>query len=306
MMLFCGIPSEPPLALAIAAAAAAGYPHAVFNQRDSHAASIELMVRDGHVDGRLDLRDGPLELDRVTGVLTRLVEPASLPESRRRLADPVARRRAETVAAGLSEWLELTPARVLNRNAAGASNMSKPYQAAMVRRAGFRSPPTLLTNDPDCVRDFRRRHGRVVYKSISSVRSIVRELTDADDDAIARVRALPTQFQALVPGVDIRVHVVGERLFATEIASPAVDYRYAARDGLPCALAPTVLPPEVAQRCFALSRLLDLPLCGIDLKRTPEGDYYCFEANPSPAYSYFEELGGQPIARAIVDHLAGR
>ena len=39
--------------------------------------------------------------------------------------------------------------------------------------------------------------------------------------------------------------------------------------------------------------------------RTSRGEYYCFEVNPSPAYSYFEEETSQPISRAVVDYLAG-
>jgi glutathione synthase/RimK-type ligase-like ATP-grasp enzyme len=102
----------------------------------------------------------------------------------------------------------------------------------------------------------------------------------------------------------VRVHVVGGRAFACEIVSEAVDYRYASRDGLAIEMRPIELPSEVAARCVALARALGLPLCGIDLRRTPEGAFHCFEANPSPAYSYYQEQTGQPIAEAIVDLLA--
>ena len=192
----------------------------------------------------------------------------------------------------------------MNRAAASASNMSKPFQAQLIRRAGLLTPPTLITNDPERVRAFRARHGRVVFKSISAVRSIVRELTPEALRRLERVRALPTQFQAHIEGVDVRVHVVGERTFACEIRSEAVDYRYASRDGLGVEMRSVELPAEVAARCAALARALRLPLCGIDLRRTPEGMFHCFEVNPSPAYSYYQEHTGQPIAEAIVDLLA--
>ena len=41
----------------------------------------------------------------------------------------------------------------------------------------------------------------------------------------------PTQFQEYIPGSDVRVHVAGESVIATEIDSTADDYRYAARSG---------------------------------------------------------------------------
>ena len=68
-------------------------------------------------------------------------------------------------------------------------------------------------------------------------------------------------------------------------------------------MVPVNLPPEIVARCVNLSRTLELPLCGIDLKLTPDGDYYCFEVNPSPAYSYYQECSGQDIATAIVKYL---
>jgi glutathione synthase/RimK-type ligase-like ATP-grasp enzyme len=70
-------------------------------------------------------------------------------------------------------------------------------------------------------------------------------------------------------------------------------------------MTPAQLPPDVRLQCLGLAGTLDLPLCGIDLKVTPEGEWYCFEVNPSPAYSYYEENTGQPIARAVVAYLSG-
>ena len=101
----------------------------------------------------------------------------------------------------------------------------------------------------------------------------------------------------------MRVHVVGDRCFATEIASDATDYRYAHRDGEPATLEAIDLPPAVQKRCVALAARLDLPFCGIDLRRRPDGEYVCFEVNPMPAFSYFDARGGQPIAAALVDLL---
>jgi glutathione synthase/RimK-type ligase-like ATP-grasp enzyme len=118
-----------------------------------------------------------------------------------------------------------------------------------------------------------------------------------------RIRHLPTQFQAFVPGTNVRVHVVGEDLYATKIMTEAVDYRYAGEEGLEVKMVSMNLPEETAVACLNLSRMLNLPLCGIDLKLTPEGEYYCFEVNPSPAYSYYQENSGQDIATAIVKYL---
>jgi D-alanine-D-alanine ligase-like ATP-grasp enzyme len=50
---------------------------------------------------------------------------------------------------------------------------------------------------------------------------------------------------------------------------------------------------------------LELAFAGIDLKITPEGEIFCFEVNPSPGYTYYENHTGQPIAMALARYLAG-
>jgi glutathione synthase/RimK-type ligase-like ATP-grasp enzyme len=56
-------------------------------------------------------------------------------------------------------------------------------------------------------------------------------------------------------------------------------------------------------KVIALSASLGLAFTGIDLKLTAAGDVFCFEANPSPGFTYFEAATGQPIAAAVADYL---
>ncbi len=65
------------------------------------------------------------------------------------------------------------------------SNASKPFQAQLIAAAGFVVPDTLVTNDPEVVREFHAEHGRVIFKSTSGIRSIVRELEgEFESDAV--------------------------------------------------------------------------------------------------------------------------
>ena len=100
------------------------------------------------------------------------------------------------------------------------SNASKPYQSMLIRRHKFLVPETLVTNDPAAVREFFADHDRVIYKSSSGLRSIVSEMVDTDLERLEELRACPVQFQAYVPGFDVRVHVVGDEVIATRIDSP--------------------------------------------------------------------------------------
>jgi glutathione synthase/RimK-type ligase-like ATP-grasp enzyme len=185
-----------------------------------------------------------------------------------------------------------------------ASNNSKPYQTNQIRKSGFAVPETLVTTDPNAVLDFWQRHGAVIYKSNSGVRSIVARLTDMHRERLGDVAWCPTQFQQYIPGVDHRVHVIQDCVFASEIRSAPgdvayEDYRYASRDGVEITIRACTLPDDVADRCRALTADLGLSLSGIDLRLTPTGEWYCFEANPSPAFTYYQEATDQPIAEAI-------
>lgn len=305
MILIAGIPSEPPLADVIEVLAGAGADVVVLSQRRYAETRLDLAIDAwGRVDGTLTIDRRTWLLREVTGCYARLMDDARLPEVRNLPDGAAHREHSRRLNETLVTWLDVAPARILNRPGAMASNASKPYQAQVIARHGFGVPETLITNDPDEAVAFYRSRERVVYKSISGVRSIVQTMGARDLDRIAAVRTCPVQFQAYVPGVDVRVHTVGEQVFATRITSAATDYRYAVQQvDLPASLSETTLDPEVADRCVALAADLGLEFAGIDLKLTPDGSIYCFEVNPSPAYSYFEAHTGQPIAAAVARHL---
>jgi glutathione synthase/RimK-type ligase-like ATP-grasp enzyme len=304
MILLCGIPSEGPLARVSAEVTALGLPLVVLNQRRFAEWDLAFDVNDDGISGWLAYDNRTYSLADITGVYVRLIDDRDLPEFK--VATSIVRAHCRGRHETLTRWLEITPARVLNRAASMASNFSKPFQAQLIAAAGFDLPPSLITNDLEMVNEFRRKHGRVIFKSISSVRSIVRELTDADLTRLDRIRWCPVQFQALIQGVNVRVHVVGDQIFATEIGSDAVDYRYAQNEtGESAELRAIELPTELGNRCRVLAHSLGLPLAGIDLKRTADGQVICFEVNPSPGFTYYESNTGQPIARAIAEYLAG-
>ena len=140
---------------------------------------------------------------------------------------------------------------------------------------------------------------------MSGVRSVVEQLGEADLARLDQIRWCPVQFQAFIPGTNVRVHVIGGQAFSTEIVTDVTDYRYAKSHGSTAELRPIELPDRVNERCVMMAEGLGLAFAGIDLKLTADGDVYCFEVNPCPAFSYYEANTGQPIARAVARHLAG-
>jgi hypothetical protein len=302
LVLLWGIESETPLTLVRDALARQGVPTAVLDQREILQTEIELHV-DGAVSGHVRTPRRCVDLASVSGLYVRPYDTRHLPAVRQAGPASPAWRHATAVEYALWCWAEVAPGVVVNRPAAQASNGSKPYQLDLIRRAGLAVPETLVTTDPAAARAFWERHGSVIYKSVSSARSRVTRLGPRDRPRLEHVAWCPTQFQAHIPGQDVRLHVVGREVFASQISAPVDDYRYPGEQEVE--VLPAGVPPDLARRCRRLAHSLGLPLAGIDLRCTPDGEWYCFEVNPSPGFAYYERATGQPISAAIARLLAG-
>jgi glutathione synthase/RimK-type ligase-like ATP-grasp enzyme len=247
---------------------------------------VQLDWKDRFLDGFIGGENRPLELSELTGVFFR----NSSCRAEKGASSSFAECDPEIAAV-----LNNLPCRVANRPVAGMSNRSKPFQALQIRECGFRIPETLVTNDPAAAKQFyEQRDGKVIFKSISGVRSIVRRLGPEYLERLPLLRNGPAQFQAFVAGDDIRVHVVGDLCF---------DYRFAWQDGIPLKMEPTMLSAEVTSQCLRLSQKLGLSLAGIDLKESPTGEYYCFEVNAAPMFSFYERTTCQSISTALGEFL---
>ena len=296
LILLWGLPTERPLAAVADALHAAGETPVLVDQRRASAMRASLVV-DNEVSGQLAIGAQSYDLAAVTAAYVRPYDTYVLNPPRADGTPKQGLRRALAIDETLAAWCDATPALVLNRPAAMASNSSKPYQLQLIRAAGFAVPETLVTTDREAVEAFRESHGELIYKSVSSIRSRVSQLTDEHSARLDDLAACPTQFQQFIPGRDYRVHVVGGAVFASALRCEADDYRYP--DGEPLEVSAATLPDDIADRCVRLAGALELPLAGIDLRRTPDGAWYCFEVNPSPAFTYYSARTGQPIAEAI-------
>jgi glutathione synthase/RimK-type ligase-like ATP-grasp enzyme len=299
MIVLWGLRADTPLAMVDHALTQLGETVFWMDQAEQRRLSLEETANGA------ELSDGEhtIALEEIAGVYLRPFDTSRLPEIAILPTDGQDYQRALSVDMAFAAWCQTAPVTIVNRPDDMASNNSKPYQSALIVEAGFAAPDTLVTTDEAAVRDFVAEHGAVIYKSCSGVRSIVSRFGPEDFERLKRLPACPTQFQAFVPGTDVRVHVVGEEVFATEIRSDADDYRYAARCGVTTTLRAFTLDTDIAHRARTVTRALGLSLSGIDLRRTPDGEWVCFEVNPSPGFSYYQQATGQPIAAAVADLL---
>jgi glutathione synthase/RimK-type ligase-like ATP-grasp enzyme len=296
MIMLWGPGTDGPLAAVHAALSEAGVPIFLLDQTRSAETAFDLHADRG-TGGEIWIAGARCGLDEVSGVYVRCHSARDVTADAKN--DEGLARHADRLDSLMSAFLDITEARVVNPAEAMATNGSKPFQSALIAAHGFAVPDTLITTDTDAVEAFAALHGQVIYKSTSGIRSIVQRLQPEDAGRLADIAWCPTQFQQYVPGRDYRVHVVGDLTFVAEIVCDADDYRYAAQQGEDVTVNASRVPVFVEERCRTLAASLGLVLAGVDLRLTPQGEWYCFEVNPSPAFTYYAAATEQPIARAI-------
>jgi glutathione synthase/RimK-type ligase-like ATP-grasp enzyme len=200
--------------------------------------------------------------------------------------------RAANVHLWISSWAESSKALIINRSSSECTNQSKLYQALIISSMGFKIPASLITNDYLEMLGFQTRYKKIIYKSMSSVRSIVKELSNLKDFESMEVG--PVLLQEYISGKNIRVHVVGKKVFASLIETDQIDYRYAFSN-----LSHFELPADIAHNCVRLTEKLKLAISGIDLILTPEDEWFCLEVNPNPGFSFYENTETNEIARSL-------
>lgn len=300
LVLLWGLEADSPLAEVRNQLEALDIPLKFLDQRLVLETEVEITVGET-IKGRIRVGREDINLGDVSAAYVRPYESARLPQVAASGVGSAEWEHAVYVDDILASWSELTTALVVNRFSASAANNSKPYQLEQIRNLGWRVPETLITTDEDEARAFWKLHGEVVYKSVSGTRSRVSRLRKEHGDRFSDLSSCPTQFQQYIPGSDYRVHVVDDKVFVCEVRCGSDDYRYAEQ-------APEIracsLTPDLEERCKSLVASMNLSVAGVDLRRTSEDEWFCFEVNPSPAFTYYQQITGQPIGHAIALLLA--
>ncbi|KKS07128.1 hypothetical protein A3K01_01580 [candidate division WWE3 bacterium RIFOXYD1_FULL_43_17] len=192
---------------------------------------------------------------------------------------------------------------------------NKLYQMQLATKLGFNVPDTLVTNNVTEVERFRLRHRDIVTKSLHNefvddggelyamytTRLPAEEKIDFSGLAIS-----PAIFQQMIVGPDIRVTVIGNKIFATEINKKGtlqneVDWRLGVADNRKLKYFSTTLPENLNEMCLALVRQMSLEYGAIDLMRDNKGKYWFLEINPNGQWGFIELQTGQQLSLAIAD-----
>ncbi len=230
------------------------------------------------------------------------------------ISDPESRGFAmvEALSAFSGLWLTLD-AVWINHPTRDEEAARKVYQLQVAQDVGLRIPRTRITNDIDDARSFIAERGpdQTIYKAFAGTERAWREtrlLRPGELDLIANVRFTPVIFQEYIPaGVDLRITVVGDRLFPAAIHLRGSEYEVDFRMVMASArIEEVTLPPAVSASLSTLMQRLGLVYGAIDMRQTPEGEYVFLEINPAGQWLFVEERTHQPITEALADLMLAR
>lgn len=256
----------------------------------------------------VDTPAGPVDLAGVDAVWWRRVQPFTVDPA----ITSVERRHFAASETGQAVYgmLDSLDCPWVNPRQADAAAHHKPLQWTVARALGLRVPRTLVTTQPEAAQAFVQELGlgRVVFKAFLASIEEWREtrLVEAEDvQRLALLRYAPVIFQEYIPGVDLRITVVGRQVFAAEIdarhSSYPVDMRMVIGEGQVQAVD---LPAALQDKLLALQDRLGLVYGAIDMRRSEDGEYHFLEVNPAGQWLFVEERTGLPISQAHATLLA--
>lgn len=187
----------------------------------------------------------------------------------------------------------------------------KPYQLQVAESLGLPVPDTLITNSPASALQFiRGRGGRAtIFKAFNGTPQAWREtrvVGAAEMECLDQVRHAPVIFQDLIRGVDLRVTVIGNHIFAAEIDLNGGDYAVDFRMNYEhIRIRPTSLPDSIEDGIRRLMAALGLVYGAIDFRRTEAGEHLFLEINPAGQWLFVEQQTQQPITEALATTLLG-
>jgi ATP-grasp ribosomal peptide maturase len=194
----------------------------------------------------------------------------------------------------------------------------KPRQLRLARQVGLSVPPTMITSRPGDVTAFAAAVGGSIVTKALYART-PRDANGYPTGILYTAEVSPHQysdpgiaatahlFQTTIKGVyDVRLTVVGDKLFAAEIhresGSGELDWRKNHRD---LCYQPCDVPAEVAHGVRQLMCSLELTFGALDFAVDAAGSWWFYEINPNGQWLWIERQTGLPISAALAELLEG-
>lgn len=179
----------------------------------------------------------------------------------------------------------------------------KPYQLHQLQTIGCLLPASLVTNDPAQAKRFIDEHGACIIKPAAGGSLTLSANELLAQDQLDKLTTAPAIIQQRIYGEDLRVVVIDNTVVscaAVGVPTGTIDFRgeQTYQQGKITYQAIS-LPPLVEAQCRRAAAVLGLRYTGIDIKYTPQGEYYLLECNSSPIYLDVEYKLKHPITETL-------
>ncbi len=220
----------------------------------------------------------------------------------------------------LMGMLNALPCLWVNYPACDTNASLKLLQLQVAKNVGMSLPETIVTNDPSTARAFYEKHlGSVIYKLVTEHSNFslphfefphgipTLPVRDADLKHLDQVRHGPHLFQERVnKQSDVRVTVIGAKVFATHIESQKGTGQLDWRNDYSVPMTAWTLPDQLAQQCLDMLKALGLNYGAFDFCLDKDGRYVFLEVNPAGQYLWVEVRTEQPLTKEMSLLLAGK
>ncbi len=202
----------------------------------------------------------------------------------------------------VQSWLNsLEHVRIFNRRA--RYPILKPHVLALARQLGIEIPWTTITNYLAGL-TANSSGSDLVVKPINGgdyCRNLAEVLPGTETRA--GISATPAIIQEQLVTPDVRVYVVGKKMFVFKITSQNLDYR---QDPSPAVEYTTVFDRGLQAKLRRLNHLLGLDFSASDFKTCPRGGGLKFlEINSSPMFVAFDKASEGKLVDGMIDALTG-
>ncbi|MEM7455939.1 MAG: MvdC/MvdD family ATP grasp protein [Planctomycetota bacterium] len=265
---------------------------------------------------QLEDKFGPVNLNEVGSVWVRRIWPGLMPPD---MPPQAAAQQAKLSHHAYNETLDLLrDAWWMNPIDAGLKSESKSLQLKVASQTGLRIPDTLISNDPDRIRDFFHRHGgNIITKTLQPLAVSMEAApefaytcrVEAEQlDMLDVARLSPQIYQPCIEKAwELRVAVVCDRFFVAGIrgkggTAPGLDWRSPTHGE--CEWFESTLPDDSREKLLKLMERLGIVFGSADfIVDDPEGEPVFLEINQAGEWGMLERDLGFPIAKTIADKL---
>ena len=172
----------------------------------------------------------------------------------------------------------------------------KLQQLKLASQCGLRVPKTLVSNDPDKIREFITScGGSVVVKAVSGTRLallVAKRITVSDLPDDESIRLCPAIYQELIDGTQhLRINQFGDKTYAFSITSEKLDWRPKLTNNIKYQEVDSLISNFTSKYLERSNLAMGI----FDVKLDPHGEPVFFEINPQGQFLFLEGIADYPL-----------